>query len=179
MKTLNQNKGLVELANLRENFRNRIESDFEPAAKDCLTCDVKGSCCTDAHFVNVHISRLEAVAIGEAIAGLDQRLRMRVLTRNSESLAAMNRQSDSKTFEKSYSCPLFEKGIGCLVHQTAKPFPCINHACYENESDLPPSELLVAAEKKISRLNERVYRKNWNWLPIPEWIEKIVGQVTK
>jgi hypothetical protein len=174
MKTLNINKALKRLSNLRDSFRNTIETEFEPVAKDCLTCEVKGSCCTDAHFVNVHITRLEANAIGEALENLDPDVRKRVISRNRTAVSSLGKEAVSSGFSVKFSCPLFEPGVGCLVHSTAKPLPCINHACYERESDLPPSELLSEAEEKISRLNDRVFRKNWNWLPIPIWIERIL-----
>jgi len=174
MKTVNQNKGLERLGEIRETFRKQIETDYEPAAKNCLTCEVQGSCCTDAHFVNVHISRLEAVAISRVIEDLDEELREKVIRRNEEAVGSLATDDGSIDFEKSYSCPLFEPGIGCLVHKTAKPLPCINHACYENESDLPPSEILTESELRITRLNDRVYRKGWNWLPIPQWLQRVL-----
>ena len=66
-----------------------------------------------------------------------------------------------------YACPLFEKGTGCLVHETAKPLPCIAHACYESQTDLPPDELLDAAELAIHSLNIRTYGKADPLVPIP------------
>lgn len=168
MKTLDQNKAILELAKLRESFRNLIESEYESNAKDCLTCDVQGSCCTDAHFVNVHISRLEGVAMSRALEELGSSIQERVIERISAEAANLGRD-----FEATYSCPLFEPGIGCLVHNTAKPLPCINHACYENESQLPPASLLDSYETKMSRLNDRVYHDNWQWLPIPIRLSRV------
>ena len=66
--------------------------------------------------------------------------------------------------------------MGCVVHKRGKPAPCINHACYESESDLPPDRLLEEAEKEVSRLNDRVYGNAWNWLPIPVWLEKVLNK---
>ena len=39
-----------------------------------------------------------------------------------------------------------------LVHAEAKPLPCIHHACYENEKDLPPDELLAEHEGLVNRI---------------------------
>ena len=135
MKTLSEESGLRILEEFRESFRSAIEKGYEHSAKDCVTCDVQGECCTDAHFVNVRISRLDAVAIEKEIESLDKNLRARVLKR-----VSVTRIAESGT----YSCPLFEKGVGCLVHENAKPLPCINHACYERPEDLPPSSLTSA-----------------------------------
>ena len=35
-------------------------------------CPTKGACCLDAHFVNVHISKLEAAAIVKTLENLDE-----------------------------------------------------------------------------------------------------------
>jgi hypothetical protein len=67
---------------------------------------------------------------------------------------------------ETYACPLFEKGIGCLVHEVAKPLPCIAHACYERKEDLPPEDLLAEKETEIANLNERVYGE-LTLLPLP------------
>ncbi len=173
MKLLGKNKSLNLLAELRNRFRSEIDTRYEFRAKDCLTCEVKGSCCTDAHFVNIHISRLEAEAIKEAISLLDAEQRSRIAARNEKALESLERSETDGSFSNTYSCPLFEKGIGCLVHKTAKPLPCINHACYERSEDLPPSELLSQGEESIGRLNDRVYKKSWNWMPIPVWLRKV------
>lgn len=71
------------------------------------------------------------------------------------------------TFDRTFACPLFEKGTGCLVHETGKPLPCINHACYERQEDLPPDELLTEQEIRVNDLNKRVYGGNPSWLPLP------------
>ena len=171
MKTLSQNKAVVKLSVLRESFRRTIESGYETEAKNCITCEVQGSCCEDAHFVNVHISRLEAVAIHQVIGAMDPDFRARVIDRNRKTLKSLR-----KGFSDTYSCPLFENGIGCLVHDVAKPLPCINHACYENPSDLPPDRVLDEAEQEVNRLNDAVYKSAWNWMPIPEWIKRMTDQ---
>ena len=164
MKTRSEKRGIEALSEIREEFREKISRDYEFRAKDCESCEVQGSCCTDAHFVNVKISRLDAAAIRRALTDLPEELLERVVARNRSVLEGL----DSS---ESYACPLFEPGFGCLVHETAKPLPCINHACYERKEDLPPDELLTKAEEKINRLNTAVYSRDWNWKPIPEWID--------
>lgn len=71
---------------------------------------------------------------------------------------------------ETFACPIFEKGVGCLVHKTAKPLPCIAHACYERKVDLPPEELLAEREVEIDKLNERVYGMSI-LLPLPVAIQ--------
>ena len=63
MKFLSEKKALERLRDQISDLRSEISDRYEHRAKSCLTCEVKGSCCLDAHFVNVHISRLEAVNI--------------------------------------------------------------------------------------------------------------------
>jgi hypothetical protein len=158
MKPLAETQALRQLAGIREEFRAQIRSDYEQQAKPCATCETPGACCLDAHFVNVRITKLEAVAVRKELEQLSEELRTKVDSRIAE-------LQDHPIAEK-YSCPLFEKGIGCLVHETAKPLPCIAHACYERKEDLPPDELLAKREIKIEKLNRRVYGKT-TFLPIP------------
>lgn len=150
-KLLSETKALSLLSGIREGLRKRLRSDHEYKAKNCLTCPEKGVCCTDRHFVNVRITRLEANAICRVIAELDEELREKVVRRISDAAEIMTASGGF------FSCPLFEKNFGCLVHRTAKPLPCIFHACYENFEDLPPQSLLDEAEAKLSRLNKKVY----------------------
>jgi hypothetical protein len=127
----------------------------------------------DAHFVNVHITRLEAVAIHKAIENLPPDRRRAVYSRNAETINKYNLDSNEDSFSKTFACPLFENEAGCLVHEEGKPAPCIQHACYENKSDLPPDELQKKVEIHMERLNNQVYRNSWNWLPLPVWLSKI------
>ena len=168
MKTRSEKEGLNAVESLRNDFREIIESTYESKAKDCLTCEVQGICCTDEHFVNVQITRLDAEAIGESLLKMSSNTYEKVISRNKTALRSLQNNP-----EATYSCPLFEPNIGCLVHETAKPFACINHACYESPDDLPPDELLETVESKLNKLNDRVYRSNWSWLPIPLWIERL------
>ena len=152
---------------LKADFRSEISNSYEQKAKSCLTCDVQGSCCLDAHFVNVHISRLEAVAITKTLDSLPEEKREAVYIRAREVIKKYDLKPTGNTYEQTFACPLFEKGTGCLVHSTAKPLPCITHACYENPGDLPPDELLAEMELQVEELNVKTSGKRQPWLPLP------------
>ena len=169
MKPLPEKKALETLDEIRKDLRSRV-SAFESRAKDCGTCETKGECCTDGHFVNVHVTMLEARSILLALDHLPPDLRQAVIERNRPEAEKMMDATESVEFSTTYSCPLFEPAVGCLVHYTAKPLPCIHHACYDDPKDLPPDELLENAENEVSRLNSRVYGNAWNWQPIPLWL---------
>ena len=156
MKLLSESIGIERLAKIREEFREEIDSGFEHQAKPCSTCNAPGSCCLDEHFVNVSISRLEAAAIRKAVNDLEEESRSAIE-------AKLERIDPAAEF---YACPLYESGVGCLVHQTAKPLPCIAHACYERKEDLPPDELLSASELEVDGLNRRVYGRGEPLMPI-------------
>ena len=141
---------------IREDFRQDIAARFEHRAKPCSACETPGTCCLDEHFVNVLISRLEAAAIKNAVAGLDDELRS----------AIDERLSKIDPAAEFYACPLYQKGVGCLVHETAKPLPCIAHACYERKEDLPPDDLLSEREIEIDALNRQVYGRRHPQTPI-------------
>lgn len=167
MKLISEKRSLELLRTKKDAFRRVISEEYEHAAKSCETCETPGACCLDAHFVNVHISRLEAVAINEILGRLAPAARDRVEKRVEESIHAYGLTCDGDTFARPFACPLFERSIGCLVHLDGKPLPCIQHACYENESDLPPSELLAEKEIEVEALNHRTYGSPQPWLPIP------------
>jgi hypothetical protein len=152
------------LDRIRDEFRSSVES-YEVKAKSCSTCDTRGACCLDAHFVNVRISRLEAVAINKAIADLNEPLKSSIYQRIGQTIERFG--LDESPGEKTYACPLFDRDIGCAVHDTAKPLPCINHACYERPADLPPDELLEAAEINIDALNRKVYGRPLPLVSLP------------
>jgi len=166
MKLISEKKAIERLRSLISNFRSEI-SNFERRAKDCAVCEVKGSCCLDAHFVNVHISRLEAVVINDAIDKMPVIRRRAVRSRIEGAIAKHGLTEDGDTFDQTYSCPLFEPAIGCLVHAVGKPAACIAHACYENAGDMPPDELQSNVERAIDGLNDRVYGPKHRWLTIP------------
>lgn len=163
MKPLSESKALIKLDAIRSDFAGEIRRSYEHRAKPCAMCETPGACCLDEHFVNVRITRLEAKAIANVLETLPQGLREKGYLRidNAIEKYGLNEQSS-----ETYACPLFEKGIGCLVHATAKPLPCIAHACYERKEDLPPDELLTEKETEIANLNERVYGE-LTLLPLP------------
>lgn len=165
MKTLPRSVAFRQLSRIRERLRSVVSRDYEPLAKDCGTCQTR-ECCTDQHFVNVRVTRLEAEAIRRAIAELPTETRVRALERNA---TAVQRLDESRGF---FSCPLFEPTVGCLVHETAKPLPCVHHACYERPDDLPPDELLDRSELEVARLNSRTFGNSWSLDPIPMAIER-------
>jgi Fe-S-cluster containining protein len=163
--------GLIKLAAVKDRVRTRVEP-FETRAKNCLTCETQGACCLDAHFVNVAITRLEAVAMNAAIASLGDRKRAAVNLRIDESIERFGLRENPDGLKRTYSCPLFEKGVGCLVHEV-KPTACIVHACYESPDDLPPDEILSAAETEIERIDRMVYHGSNAAKPIPLFLADI------
>lgn len=82
MKILSEQKALDRLGRLKSDFKSEIAANFEHRAKSCITCETQGDYCPDAHFVNVHISRLALNGWGDTLPKLP------------------------------YACPLFEKGTG-------------------------------------------------------------------
>ncbi|MEQ1603303.1 MAG: hypothetical protein ABL999_00380 [Pyrinomonadaceae bacterium] len=167
MRLLSEKQALARLAVLRDDFASEIREGYEHKAASCLTCETPGSCCLDAHFVNVHISRLEAAAINAKLENLTDEHRGEVLRRCEATIEEYNLSREGDTFDQKFACPLFEKGTGCLVHDDGKPVACTMHACYENASDLPPDELQIAQEQKIDDLNARTYGRREQWLLLP------------
>ena len=68
MKALSEPAALARLQREKRAYQSHIKLVYEPAARSCRACLTPGVCCTDAHFVNVHITRLEAVAIRDTLA---------------------------------------------------------------------------------------------------------------
>jgi hypothetical protein len=165
MKLVSEKRGLEQLENIRNRFRHEAAA-FETKAKNCSVCETPGACCLDAHFVNVRITRLESRAVREALSKLPSETRDAVYARVDSAV----KMYDLRGSGESYACPLYEKGTGCLVHETAKPLPCIAHACYENKRDLPPDDLLDQAEREVGDLNVRVYGKAAILKPLPVWL---------
>jgi hypothetical protein len=172
MKFLSEQKALARLQKIKSDFKSEIAATYERRAKSCMTCETPGACCLDAHFVNVHISRLEAVAIGKALEILPENTKNEVYDRVALAIENFDLSASGDTFAQTFACPLFQKGVGCLVHATGKPAPCIQHACYENASDLPPDELQAERERDIDVLNRRVYGGPQPWLPLPVAISR-------
>ncbi len=111
MKILSETKALVELNNLKSDFQTHIRDNYEQKAKDCLTCETKGVCCTDAHFVNVHITRLEAAAIGKTLEKLGAEKRREIYERTEKTVEKYDLKTASDTFAQTYACPLLKKKL--------------------------------------------------------------------
>ncbi len=173
MKRIPEKRALERLQELKDNFAARISSEYEHAAKSCATCETKGACCLDAHFVNVRITRIEARAIANVLERLPDEDAGRVRARIEKAVERYALTDDGDPDRQTYACPLFEKDAGCLVHREGKPAACIHHACYENERDLPPDSLLEEQETMIERLDERVYGTRSRWMPLPVWLSKM------
>jgi len=167
MKLFSEKRAMERLREIRAEFANAIQSRYEHRAKSCATCETPGACCLDAHFVNVRISRLEARQIEITLQKLSAEKRAEIYDRTAKTVEKYGLTECSDSFERTYGCPLYEKGSGCLVHSEGKPLPCINHACYERPEDLPPDTLLAEQEMRVNALNTKTYGKNPPWLPLP------------
>lgn len=166
MKLISESTAIDLLGRIRGDLRETVRGGYEHRALACSACPNPGACCTDEHFVNVRVTRLEAAAIGKRLAELPAEVRGRVRRRAEEQIER-HRLDETLDPTRTYACPLFEKGVGCLVHEAAKPLPCITHACYEREADLPPDELLDEREAQVAELNRKVYGRDEVPLPIP------------
>jgi hypothetical protein len=173
MKKLAETKALSELHKIKIAYQAFIKTNYEHRAADCTVCPTKGACCLDAHFVNVHVTRLEAAAIRKTLSKLELEKQEKIYHRAAETIEKYDLRMPGDTFQKTYACPLFEKNVGCLVHAEGKPTPCISHACYENQADLPPDALQAKIEIQIERLNNRCYGVNAPALPLPLWVDLI------
>lgn len=172
MKILSEKEALKRLRVIKTAYRSSIKTNYEHRAKDCLTCETQGACCLDAHFVNVHITRLEAVEMQAVLEKSGKEKQLELFKKIDAAVQEYELEGEGANFSKTFACPLFEKGTGCLVH-SVKPVACIQHACYENKTDLPPDELQTQAEEKIERLNNQCYGKGYSWLSLPLWLAKI------
>lgn len=165
---------IEELNAIKREFAAEIRGEFEHRAKSCAACETPGACCQDEHFVNVHISKLEANAIGELLRALPERKRSEISERVEAAIEKYGLAGQDDTFSRTFACPLYEKGVGCIVHGDTKPLPCIAHACYDRKEDLPPPELLADREAEVENLNQRVYGNGNVWLPIPLAIREVI-----
>ena len=173
MRGLSEAEAIARLKRGKVRFQTHVKLNYEHRALSCRACPTPGACCTDAHFVNVHITRLEAVAIRDTLArtprlGEDERLA--VYLRAREAVGRYGLTAHGDTLAQTFSCPLFSKGVGCLVHQRAKPAPCVQHACYGDWADVPPLDGQWREEGRVERLNTEVYGTAWEWLPLPVWL---------
>lgn len=171
MKIISERQALERLEKVKSEYRSIVQNEYEGKAKSCSACDTPGACCIDAHFVNVHITRLEAAAMRQNLQRLPETKQEEIYERIADTIEKYGLENSKDSFDKTFACPLYEKGSGCLIH-SVKPVPCIQHACYERAEDLPPDELQTAAEQKIERLNERVYCRKAEWLPLPVWLKR-------
>lgn len=170
---LSEAEALARLQRSKAAFQTHVKLNFEHRALDCRACPTPGVCCTDAHFVNVHVTRLEAVAVRETIERtprLNAEEKRAVYRRARETVERYGLTAAGDTFAQTYSCPLFVKGVGCLVHRRAKPAPCIQHACYEDWADMPAQDFQWREERRVEQLNTEVYGAAWEWLPLPVWL---------
>lgn len=169
MRHLSKKQALEALAELKREFREIIKRNYEHRAKSCVGCT--GECCIDEHFVNVHITKLEAELINAHLEKtLDAQTRQKLTERAHEAVIKYQLDPQGETSSKTFACPFFQRGFGCLIHDV-KPLACIHHACYEDSAHLPPDDLLDEFERKIERLNERTYGKRVKWLPLPIWFD--------
>jgi len=173
MRRLSEREALARLQRSKAAFQTHVKLNFEHKAVDCRACPTPGVCCTDAHFVNVHITRLEAIAIRDTLERtprLNAEERRAVYARARETVERYGLSTSGDTFAQTYSCPLFVKDTGCLVHRRAKPAPCIQHACYDDWLDVPPQDFQWREERRVEQLNTEVYGAAWAWLPLPIWL---------
>lgn len=170
MKFLSEKEALKRLDKTKSSYRSLIQKNYEERAKNCLTCETQGACCLDEHFVNVHISHLEAAAITHELENFSVEKQKEIYRRIEETIEKYGLNETKESFTNTFACPLFEKETGCLVH-SVKPVPCIQHACYERREDLPPDELQTETEAKIERLNRQTYKKNAEWRSLPVYLK--------
>ena len=168
---LSETSALKKALEIKTEHRRRVRDGYEVSAKDCLTCETKGACCLDAHFVNVRVSRLEALLMAEELKSLPEERLAKVIERIEESIERFG--LGGGVAEKTYACPLFEKEVGCLVHEV-KPVPCVQHACYEKQEDLPPDSLMEEAEMELDELTKRTYGKSLPSASIPVAILNLI-----
>lgn len=173
MRILAESQAIARVNALKQELKSLVEQRYEHRAKSCLTCETKGACCLDVHFVNVRISRLEATAIRNVLDAMAEPMRSKVLDRIDRAIETFG-LSDDPHSEKTYACPLFEPNIGCLVHNEGKPIPCILHACYENAEDLPPDHLLDEFEANAEILDRLTYGNGSVPLALPVAVSKAI-----
>src|SRR5919206_1113475 len=120
MRKLSEAEAVARLKRGKVQFQTHVKLNYEHRALSCRACPTPGVCCTDAHFVNVHITRLEAVAIRDTLAltpRLDGARRRAVYDRARDCVARYGLAASPDSFAQTFACPLFEQGVGCLVHQ--------------------------------------------------------------
>ncbi|MEW6734925.1 MAG: hypothetical protein AB1489_26785 [Acidobacteriota bacterium] len=180
MRDLEEAKALVQLRRSKQRFAQYIQDNYAYKAVDCRTCTT--ICCIDDHFVNINITRLEARAIWQTLSNsprISAEKFNEIIKRARQLVEKYRLTTQGETFRQTYSCPLYESGIGCLVHWKAKPAPCIQHGCYENWQDLPDTAEFARVERRIEQINEQVYRnkQETDYATIPVWLSRLADEV--
>src|SRR5215475_12035433 len=153
MRPITESKALAHLKRIKDNFRNYIARHSQNAV-DCSTCSMP--CCVDSKFVNVNITRLEAKAILRTLQQSPRISRQKfnqIMMRAEQAIFKHRLNATGDTFKQTYACPLFEKGVGCLVHYKAKPAPCIQFGCYEDWQDIPDTREFHRVQRRVERLH--------------------------
>ncbi|HZS47555.1 MAG TPA: hypothetical protein VFC63_20960 [Blastocatellia bacterium] len=178
MRKINESEALARLKRIKDNFRAYIGRHSQNAI-DCSTCSMP--CCQDSKFVNVNITRLEATAI---LRTLQQSPRIskqkfyQIITKAEQTVVRHRLDAVGDTFKQTYSCPLFEKGVGCLVHYKAKPAPCIQFGCYEDWQDIPDMTEFHRVQRRVERLHEAIGEEPI-YQTIPVWLKKLAHKFSK
>lgn len=170
-------QALTQLRRIKQRFARYIGKNYGHLAADCATCPTP--CCADAQFVNVHIVRLEAEAMLNTLQQSPRHGPEKVREVLARARAAVTRYGLTEvgdTFAQTYACPLFEPGVGCLVHWKAKPAACIQHGCYERWEDLPETGTQRRVERQVAALDAKVHGAPSQWLPIPLWLVKVAAE---
>ncbi|MGQ9897102.1 MAG: hypothetical protein ACUVR8_06055 [Acidobacteriota bacterium] len=164
-------RALTRLRRIKQRFARYVGKNYGHLAADCAACPTP--CCADAQFVNVHIVQLEAKAMLDTLRYSPKHGPAKVqevLARAADAVTRYRLTESGDTFRQTYACPLFESGVGCLVHWKAKPAACIQHGCYERWEDLPETETQWHVERQVATLDAAVYGVPSTWLPIPLWL---------
>jgi hypothetical protein len=172
MRRITEARALARLKRIKDNFRAYI-GRFSHKALDCARCPTP--CCSDAQFVNVNITRLEAAAIIRTLE-LSPRVgpaKLRqIIDRARQTVFRYRLGPGGDTFRQTYACPLFERGVGCLVHYKAKPAACIQHGCYEDWHDLPDTAEFFRVQRRVEQLHRAVGEEPV-YYPIPVWLTRL------
>ncbi|NJM52523.1 MAG: hypothetical protein HC846_03460 [Blastocatellia bacterium] len=90
------------MINSKPSIAKIFPKNYEHKAKDCLTCETKGACCLDAHFVNVNITRLEAVAMRKVLDELDEVKQTEINYRIAETIEQFELKDSGDTFLRTF-----------------------------------------------------------------------------
>jgi hypothetical protein len=179
-RTLKRDEALARLKRLKDRFSAHIAKRFAWKAKDCSTCSTP--CCADAEFVNVNVTRLEGEAIMRTLRvspRITPEHRERIVERARDAVRRYGLDAAIDTFSTTYACPLYEPGVGCLVHYKAKPAPCTQHGCYDEWQDLPDEIEMRRTERNVADLNRALYREDepyWGFRTIPVWVATLADE---